>query len=176
MQDNIQGLFHFLSYLTPLKLPGFLFIPKIVLGSLGIFFLIFIVFALIKSSYLRYLLWYDVKEFLTYRAFGVRKFTKQWEALVLRLEAGSQEEYKLALIEADNLLDEAMRRVGYAGQSLSEKLAKLSPVMLSNVKEAEEVHQMRDTIVHDPNFVLTLDQARKAMAVYEKSFQDLDLI
>lgn len=176
MQNNIQILFHYLSYLAPSKLPGFLFVPKIILGSVGMFFLIFTAFSLIKSSYLRYLLWSDIREFLTYRAFGTRKFTKQWEALAARLEAGTQEEYKLALIEADTMLDEAMKRVGYAGESLSEKLAKLSPVILPNVKEALEIHQMRDTIVHDPNFVLTLDQARKAMAVYQKSFEDLDLI
>ena len=176
MEHNIQNLFHFLSYFTPEKLPGFLFFPKIIFGSVGIFFLFFVGFVLIKSSYLHYLIITDLKEFFTYRALGMGRFTKEWQALLLRLETGRQEEYKLALIEADTMLDQTMKRVGYAGETLNEKLQKISLVILPNAKEVQEVHAMRDTIVHDPNFVLTLDQAKRAMNVYQKAFEDLDLI
>lgn len=176
MNDNIQQFFHILYYLVPQQLPSFLFIPKFIFGLVGIFFAVFIVFALIKSSWLWYLFFLDAREFLTYRAFGVRKFTRDWEKIAARLETGEEAEFKLALIEADSMLDNSLKRLGFGGDTLQEKLDKTSSAILPNVADIKEAHRVRDNIVHDPNFILSHDQARKTLEVYEKSFQILDLI
>lgn len=176
MQNTIQFIFHYLNYLAPSHLPPFVIIGKIALGSIGVFFLIFIVWALFKTSYLSYLILYDAKEFFTFRAFGIKRFTKQWEKILARLDTGNEQEYKLAVVDVDTLIDGAMNQLGFPGANFAERLKRITPVVLPNIAELTEIHAIRDTIVHDPNFVLTLNEARRVMGVYEKTLQNLDLI
>ncbi len=176
MNQALQSIFHILSYLAPRQLPYILTIPKFVLGSVGVFFFIFIIFALTKTSWIRYLLLYDVQEFFTFRAFGIGKITSDWESISARLETGSEAEYKLAVIEADAMLDKALYRLGFLGDTLPARLEKITAIAIPNIDELKIVHQTRDNIVHDPNFILSLDQARRTLAVFEQTFKTLDLI
>ncbi len=175
-QTIIPPIFHFLGYFTPSHLPSSVAFPKYALGVIGIFFLAFIIFALIKTSWLRWLLLIDMREFLSFRAFGVQKFTKDWQKIMARLETANESEYKLAIIEADTMLDDSFKRLGFPGENAPERLGKVSAVILPNINELKIAHGARDNIVHDPNFILSLDQARKILSVYEKAFTDLDLI
>ncbi|MBI4120790.1 MAG: hypothetical protein HY457_00845 [Parcubacteria group bacterium] len=153
-----------------------LFFPKLFLAPLGLFFLFFIVFALVKSSFLYYLLWLDAREFTTFRAFGVRRMAQRWERALGRLETANEAEYKLAIIEADSMLEEALKRLGFAGETLDERLQNVPPTVLSNLAELKEAHRTRNNIVHDPNFILSLNVARRVTGIYEQSLKELDLI
>lgn len=175
-QTPLQTFFHILSFVTPEKLPDALFWPRIILGGVGIFFLIFIIFSISVSSWIRYLILTDAREFLTFRAFGASRLTKQWEKIISRLETRNEAEYKLAIIEADAMLDQAMARLGFKGETLEDKLNVMSSVVLPSIKEVREIHRLRNTIVHDPNYILSFDEAKKNIEVYEKAFKELDLI
>lgn len=155
---------------------GLLLLPKLFLAPLGLFFLFFIVFALAKSSFLYYLLWLDAREFVTFRAFGVRRMAQQWLRALGRLETANEAEYKLAIIEIDSMIDEALKRLGFAGETLDDRLQNAPSSVLSNLAELKEAHRTRNNIVHDPNFILSLTIARRVMGVYEQSLKELDLI
>ncbi|MBI1984666.1 MAG: hypothetical protein HYS60_00960 [Candidatus Wildermuthbacteria bacterium] len=175
-KNSVESIFQFLSVVNNPGLQDALLLPKFILGSIGLFFLFFIIFAIFKSSWIRYLIVTDAKEFLTFRAFGVRKMAQRWQKALARLQTANEAEYKLAIIDADSMLDESLKRLGFGGANLEERLKLLTPVILPNVKDVERVHALRNNIVHDPNFILSLDQARDAMEVYEKAFLGLDLI
>ncbi|MDO8577448.1 MAG: hypothetical protein Q7R55_01095 [Candidatus Wildermuthbacteria bacterium] len=166
----------FSYYVNNPGIQALLFWPKVVLMPLALFLVFFIIFALIKSSFLYYLIFLDWREFLTFRAFGLRRMAQQWERALARLETANEAEYKLAIIEIDSLIDESVRRLGFGGQNLEERLQNVSPAVLSNLSELKEAHRVRNNIVHDPNFLLSLDQARRVMGVYEQSLKELDLI
>jgi len=85
-----------------------------------------------------------------------------------------ESEYKLAVIEADNMVNETLKRMGYGGESLGERLEKLTAATLSNIEEIKEAHQVRNNIIHDPNYRLSLDDARKVLSIFEKAFKDLE--
>ncbi len=145
--------------------------------------ILFIVFALVclagaiyfatKSSWLKYRIIQDLVEFFTYRPYGIRKIVKQWAKIMGRLETGLESEYKLAVIEADSLLDETLERMGYGGETLGERLKNITSDILPNLEQIWQAHKIRNNIVHDPDYRLNLDEARKALAIYEKAFTDL---
>ena len=163
-------------YVNNLGIQNMLFWARVVLAPVAFFFVFFIIFALIKSSFLYYLLWLDLREVVTFRAFGLRRMAQRWERALARLETANEAEYKLAIIEIDSMIDEAIRRLGFGGQNLEERLQNVSPAVLSNLAELKDAHRVRNNIVHDPNFLLSLDQARRVMGVYEQSLKELDLI
>lgn len=118
----------------------------------------------------------NLVEFFTYRPYGFRRLTRQWERVVRRLEGPGEAEYKLAILEADEMLDELLKRIGYRGETLGEKLTGLSTTSLPNLAEALEVHQVRNNIIHDPDYRLTLEEAKRVLEVYERAFRHLEVI
>lgn len=152
---------------------GSLLTLKIIFLGFSLLLLIIIVILLSRTNYLPNLVLEDIFEILTYRPVGARRILKQWTKTKQRLETGLESEYKLAVIEADSTIDEVFRKMGYLGDTIGERLEKINVVVLPSVEEIREAHKIRNNIVHDPDYRLTLDEAKKALAIYEKALTDL---
>jgi len=162
-----------IPYLILSPLPRIIFISKIFVLIFSLFLILIIIYFLIKTSFKKYIFLQDLIEFLTFKSYGVRKIGKNWAKIIERLEGG-EEEAKLAIIEADSLLNEILKRMGYKGETLGERLEQLTSANISNLEEVLEAHKIRNNIIHDPSYKLTLDQARRILAIYEKAFEGLE--
>jgi len=165
-----------IPFITSPTFSGFLLILKISFIVFALVCLAGIIYFVAKSSWLKYRLVQDLVEFFTYRAYGVRKIVKQWVKIKGRLETGLESEYKLAVIEADSLLDEILKRMGYGGETLGEKLKNITSVILPNLEQIWQAHKIRNNIIHDPDYRLNLDEAKRSIAIYEKALTDLDAL
>ncbi|MFQ6049874.1 MAG: hypothetical protein ACE5J0_02420 [Candidatus Paceibacterales bacterium] len=155
---------------------GWLLILKIIFLALSLFFFGFIIFALIKTSWLHRLIIWDLREFLTYRHYGVKRIDKKWREIKERLKLGTESEAKLAVIEADSLLDDILKKLGYTGESLGERLDKLTPDVLVNLEEVRRAHKIRSNVIHDPSYHLDIETAERALKIYEKALVELDAL
>ena len=143
---------------------------------ISVLFLFGIFIFLLKSSWLRCFILEDAAEFITYKPFGAKKASKKWIKISKRLESGKESEYKLAVIEADDLLNDVLKNMGYKGETIKEKLDQIEESVLPNIEEVRQAHQVRNDIVYDPDYQLTLEQAKKTLDIYERTFRDLELI
>lgn len=105
-----------------------------------------------------------------------KKITKQWEAILARLETEQESEYKMAVIEADKILDDLLEKIGYEGENMAERLKQITPAQMVHINEVWEAHKLRNRIVHEPDFHLTCPQARRAIEIYQKALEDLEMI
>jgi len=166
-----------LNYLISPPSSVWFLIIKILFILFSAFLLGFIIFALAGGTlWLKRLIIWDWQEFFTFRPFGAKKETKQWLKIKERLDTGFESDYKLAVIEADNMLDENLIKMGYTGETLMEKLEKLTTVSLPNIEEVKEVHKIRNNIVHDPDYRLTLEEAKRTIEIFEKALTDLQIL
>jgi len=165
-----------LNNLNAINFTGLLLVIKIIFLVVFAVLAIGIILFLSQSSFLKVSYLMDVSEFFTYRPYGVRKLVGNWAKITRRLDAGLESEYKLAIIEADSVLDDILKKMGFAGETLGERLEKLSSASLSNIEEIREAHKTRNNIVHDPNYRLSLDEARKLISTYEKALVDLQAL
>jgi uncharacterized protein YutE (UPF0331/DUF86 family) len=156
-------------FLTSPQFTGGLLMIKIIFLAFGFIFLGFIILAIVKTTYFKRLIIWDLMEVLTSRAFGVGKFSKKWKKVQKHLESGFESEAKLAIIEADSMLDDVLKEMGYPGESLGERLEKLSTDFLPNLEEVKKIHSIRNNIVHDPYYKLDPSEAKKNLEVYEKA-------
>ncbi|MCP6718986.1 MAG: hypothetical protein KJI71_01995 [Patescibacteria group bacterium] len=168
---NHEGIIQFI--LDPDFNIWWLSLIKIIFLAMGLFYIGFIVFALIKTSWIRRLIFWDLTEILTYRHFGLAGVAKKWAKVKERFDLGTEADTKLAIIEADNLLDGVLKDMGYGGETLGERLDKLTTETLDNLKDVSEIHKIRSNIVHDPSYRLDAAEARKAFEVYEKALNNL---
>lgn len=164
------------SFVTSPELTGIFFPFNWFLGIVGLAMLAFIIWVIWKTSWKRFVLLFDATEFFTYRAYGTGNLSNRWKNIIRRLETASEEEYKLAVIEADTMLDASLKRIGFTGETLADRLGKVNVAIVPNLPEVREANRIRNNIVHDPSYRLTLSEAKRIIEIYQVTFQNLDLI
>jgi hypothetical protein len=169
-------MFEFISLLNSADLQASIVWIKLFVIILGILMLASIIVFLKKTQWANFAYVLDATEFFTYRPYGLRRMTKKWEKIQGRVETGQEAEYKIAIIESEDILDAALKRMGMRGSDFGERIAGVTSAIVPNLQEVKDAHQTRDNIVHDPSYVLSAEQAKNILAVYEVAFRNLDLI
>ena len=106
-----------------------------------------------------------------------KKMREKWTTIRQRLESANEAEYKVAIIEADDIIDDLIKRLGYKGENLSERLAKIPDAQIPNIEGLKQAHETRNRIIHDEAFALTKEKADEILSQYEeflRHFQVLD--
>lgn len=92
------------------------------------------------------------------------------------IESDNPNDWKLAIIEADIILDEALKKLGYAGVSLGERLKSISSSQLDSLDDAWQAHRVRNQIAHGADdFVLTRRLAENTIKQYKRVFRELEV-
>ncbi len=99
-----------------------------------------------------------------------------WEQLILRLNYQDDAQWKLAVIEADNFFDHILNLLGYQGESMGERLQKVTPEKLKNINEVWQVHKIRNALVHDTTFKLSYNQAESVIRTYERALKEFKIL
>ena len=93
--------------------------------------------------------------------------------VLTHIDSDNPNDWKLAIIEADIILDDILKKQGYAGNSLGERLKSISSEQLKSLNDAWEAHKVRNRIAHDgADFVLTHRIAQETIVRYQKVFTE----
>lgn len=149
---------------------------KILFILVSAFFLSVIIYSHRQTRWARKGLRQAWTEFRSFKPYDIAIFDKKWRKIKRRLEKGWESEAKLAIIEADELLDSVLKRMAYKGRTLEEKLDQMDEKLLSNLEEIKKIHGIRNDIIHDPDYHLSLENASSAIKVYEKTFKHLEAL
>jgi hypothetical protein len=167
---NINNIVQFLTA------PTFIFFLKIIFITIGAILSFGIIIILINTNWAKFRFLESWTEFLICRPFGVNKTFKQWAKISKKLDSGKTTDYKMSLIEADSLLDDILEKMGFKGESMKERLEQAAAAkMLSDIENIQKAHKLRNNIVHDPDYNLSLDKAKETLQAYEKALRDLEL-
>ncbi len=96
-----------------------------------------------------------------------------WSAVQKHFFAGNMNDLKVAVMEADNILNDALRYAGIPGASLGEKLKNLRRDQVPNLEEVWQAHKLRNDIAHETNFVLKRDAAERALESFKVALKNL---
>ena len=106
---------------------------------------------------------------------GVSKHSQLGDVLA-HASSDNPNDWRLAIIEADIILDNALTERGYAGNTLGERLKSISPQQLSTLNDAWEAHKVRNRIAHEgADFVLTQRIAQETITRYQRVFAELGI-
>lgn len=165
-----------ISYITSSELQRELFLLKIVFIFFSVVFLGGIIYFLVTSSYIKAHFWYDVIEFFAWKPYGFLKLINRWKKIKQRIEKGAEPEYKLAIIEADDFLNEILETKGYKGKNFEERIERVEKIDLPGREDIIKAHEVRNSVVYDPDFKLDLEQAREAISKYENAIRSLGML
>ena len=97
-------------------------------------------------------------------------FEEQWATLLARVK--TPEGMILAVVDADKLLDEALKRLHFKGKTMGERLVSAQR-MISDNDAVWYAHKLRKRLVHEPNVRLKKREAQNALAGFKQGLRDL---
>ncbi len=101
---------------------------------------------------------------------------ERWNSVVGKMAINSSEAAKLAIIEADNLTNDALEELGIEGADLPEKLSNLELDELEHDEDVFAAHQLKKELTDTPGFVVSVEDGKKAVAGYEAFLKELGLL
>ena len=152
---------------------GWLLAAKIffILFNLGV--IAFIIYVWVSTTYLRRLFVWDIIEFFTYRAWDSRLIDNDWRKIRKRLLSKSETEYKLAVIDADLLVNDVLTRSAFEGKTLADKLQNAKAERFTDIEAMKNADQVYQKIVGDPTFELDYQTAKTAILAFEQGLKDI---
>jgi hypothetical protein len=99
----------------------------------------------------------------------------RWSQIETMAKDGNPMQLKMAVMEADKLLDHALKAMAMSGDTLGERL-KFAAYKYPKIGEAWWAHRLRNQIVHESSFYLEPSMAKKAIGQYEKTLRMLNLL
>lgn len=98
----------------------------------------------------------------------VRRDHNRWDHVIELIESPHENDWRQAIIEADIMLDDLLTQLGYAGESVGEKLRSVDPARFSTLQDAWEGHKVRNEIAHKGSaYQLTDHLAYRTIHHYE---------
>jgi hypothetical protein len=169
------GIRDFIYTASSTSLQDDLFGVKLIFIFFTIFFLSAVVYFYLNSSYLQYHFLQDTAEFLSSQSYGLREINKRWKKIIKRTEFGTEHEYKLAIIEADDFLYQTMDNRGFEGETFEEMVDKVAKKSTQYVNDILFAHSIRNLIVYDPDYKLESSTAKKILSDYERAIKEIAL-
>ncbi len=153
--------------------------------ELRIFFIILSLFLAAGVIYFLFTTnWYEKRHQEDFRNFWFggdereSRWSKRFKIIKKKLEKPDPAEHKLAIVEAGICLEKFLTKQGFKPETLIKELKEVRPEILSSeqLNKLTEAYQVRDNIIHNPDYKLGLDEAKKVVDIFEKIFQDLGAV
>ncbi len=117
-----------------------------------------------------------VKQFKKPELFGMseEKVREMWEEIIEQADQSTMGA-KLAVIEADKLVDNVLKSMVIPGETMGERL-KAAAYKYPKIREVWPAHKLRNQLVHDSDFKLTQARAKRALKDFEKALKTLNVL
>ncbi len=102
---------------------------------------------------------------------------ERWLKVESHINSHTPSDWRLAIIEADIMLNDVLEKMGYQGDSIGEKLKGIKKEDMLNLDLAWDAHKVRNHIAHKGGeFDLDEREAKRVIGLYKKVFEESHLI
>lgn len=99
----------------------------------------------------------------------------RWQEIERLSTDNGEMSLKMAVLEADKLLDHALKAMAMPGKTLGERL-KFAAYKYPKIKKVWWAHRLRNQLAHESSFYLDPRMARRAIREFKKALQMLNLL
>ncbi|OGZ06054.1 MAG: hypothetical protein A2845_01385 [Candidatus Lloydbacteria bacterium RIFCSPHIGHO2_01_FULL_49_22] len=98
----------------------------------------------------------------------------RWSRVETYMTSLNPSDWKIAILEADNILDEVVERMGYIGETLGERMKKIEASDFPYLEDAWTAHKTRNSIAHKgTDYELSRSEAERVINMYHRIFTEL---
>lgn len=102
---------------------------------------------------------------------------ERWAHVRALLSSAATSDWRQAIIEADIMLEEMLRAIGYDGVSIGDMLKNVDPADFLTLDKAWEAHKIRNQIAHrGMDFRVDRTDAERVIKLYESVFREFNYL
>ena len=105
----------------------------------------------------------------------VDKYRLRWLAIEKQLRSDEPSSAHLCVLNADKLLDQALKERGVKGETMGERM-KNTRDSWSNPNAVWTAHKLRNQIAHEADVRVSYDDARRALSNFKQALKDIGAI
>jgi len=109
------------------------------------------------------------------RNLNVDKYRLKWLQIEQQLKRDEPSSFHLSVLNADKLLDQALREKGVRGTTMGERMKNIKDTW-SNANNVWTAHKLRNQIAHESDVSVSYDDARQALSGFKQALKDLGAI
>lgn len=109
------------------------------------------------------------------RALDVDKFRSRWMSIETKLKRDDKNSYVVCVMEADKLLDQALREKGLAGKTMAERM-KQCQGKWTNGNGVWAAHKLRNRLAHETDVHIDYERSRQALVAFKQGLKDVGAI
>lgn len=145
-------------------------------GSTFPVYLLYIALGIFAFVVLVVVIWKIKKRLTQPEMYGLSRaeIQKRWATLKQTSQQGNMGA-KLAIMEADMLLDSALKSMSMSGTTLGERL-KFATYKYPKLNGVWWAHKLRNQLVHEASFNLSSNEARRALDEFESALKILNVL
>lgn len=164
------------EWILQMPWPGIWSVLKIIFIILDVFLIGFFIFLMFKTKPYRSQpkLYMPSKKYAPAKTLAITAFQEHWQEIVNKFNSDQPETVKMAVIEADALVDDILKQLGYEGEHMADRLAKLDTNFFPSAEKIWEAHRIRNELTHAPGIELPVEQAKRLLETYQDFFKEVD--
>lgn len=183
---NIEFVFSkILEYIKPiidtLMNPHTWTVVGIVSVLLSIICLFIIIFSIVRMAEIQI---YDKKEIeheihnaLLKQKERERNANPRWHYIQTLIESPNESDWRVAIIEADSMLEESLKEKGLSGATVSELLEGAKESGYRSIQDAWDAHLVRNQIAHQgSDFPISQIEGRRVIKMFQNFFEELRIV
>ncbi len=184
-----QGFLYIKKFISFISSDQATSIEKTILFLLGMFFLTIICYVIVRMLEIRAKeykhLHHEIEEYAHNKVEYEKRLHEEvggsknehWGKVLSYLFSQHSSDWKLAIIEADSMLEGLMEQLGFRGESLGDRLKLANQENFPQLTVAWEIHTIRNKIAHEGlAFELSQHEAKRIIAMYEQIFHQYGYI
>lgn len=140
-------------------------------------FVIVIIWGLKKSSWAYWYVGWDLANFTHGGPVTPETMVqKKWKKIKKRIESPSDANWKLAIIESEEIVERILSEMGYKGEGIKEKLKGVDESKIPNLSDLISAYDIFINILADPDYKLPQDKAIKTISAFEEFLRNFELL
>lgn len=113
----------------------------------------------------------------TVASHDVPKTHLRWHRVLEQAHSEHEQSWRLAILEADIMLNELLDTLGYRGETMADKMKSVDRATFNTIDLAWEAHKIRNKIAHSGTaHELNSREVRRVMSLYEKVFREFRFV
>lgn len=183
---NVEYVFDkILNYINPIINffinPHTWSVAGVVSALLSVIFLAIIIFSLVRLVEIQIFdkeeIAHEIHTALLKEQERERVAHPRWHYIQTLIESPNESDWRVAIIEADSLLEEILKEKGLSGDTVSELLEGAKESGYARIQDAWDGHVVRNQIAHEgSDFLLSQIEGRRVIRMFQNFFEELRII
>ena len=145
---------------------------------LSLLFVVGIIYCAMRILHIRRAEWAGYRKAAhTVTAEDVPQTQLRWNRVLEHANSADEHKWRLAILEADIMLNELLDLQGYKGETIAEKMKQVSRTNFNSVDDAWEAHKVRNKVAHE-GVEYHIDEREKnhVINLYQRVFREFGFI